>query len=105
MRTDAHTVVEDDDALQGRTVREHTHGLVVLFLLTHKKDADLGVDYHKLYLLLTACGIKGHSNRPHAKGAEVGIQVVHGVLTEDTDVFLRFHTKIKQGVGHELHLL
>ena len=86
-------------------MREHTRGLVVLFLLPHEKDAYLSIDYHKLYLLLTARGIEGHSDRPHAESAEVSIQVVHGILTENADVLLHFHTKIQQGVGNELHLL
>lgn len=55
---DAHRAVEDDDALQRVAQPEDAVSLVVLLLLAHKEESNLGIVNHKLYLLLRRGGIE-----------------------------------------------
>ena len=59
--------------------------------------------YHEAYLLLAAGGIEGHGNGPDAKGAEVGVEILHGILREYPDVLLHLHSQVEQGVRHLFH--
>ena len=99
---DAYTAVEDDDALKRRAEGEDAVGLVILFLLAYKEKAHPSVVDHILYLLFAARGIKRHRNRPHAIGAEVGVEILYTVLREHGDMVLRLHTQIEQGIAHLL---
>ena len=75
-------------------------GLVILVLLAHKEEAHLGVVHHKLYLLLTACGIERDGDSPHSPSTEVAIEILQTVVGEYTYVFLNLHTEIQQCVRH-----
>ena len=97
---DAHILVEDDDALQRLTHREHATRLVILLLLAHEKEAHLGVAHHELYLLLRRRGIERYRHRTDAPGTEVAEEVLHRVLREHTDVLLHLHSEVQQGIRH-----
>ena len=77
---DAHTLVEDDDALHRLTGGEYPAGLVVLFLLADEQEAHLRVIHHELDLLLRAGGIERDGDGTDAPCTEVTEQVLDGVL-------------------------
>ena len=76
----SHTWIEDDNALERGAQWHNTMGLVVLLLLTYKEDSDLCIVNHETDLLLAACGIERHGDGPDAKGAKIGVDILHGVL-------------------------
>ena len=100
VRRDVHGGVEDDDTLQRGAQRHGTAGFVVLLLFAHEEVAHLCVVHHKLYLLLRRGGIERDGDSADAPGTEVALKVLHRILREDTDVLLRLHAEVEQGVRH-----
>ena len=98
-----HARVEDNDSFESGARRQYPMCLVVLFLLAHEKDSYFRIVYHEAYLLLAAGGIEGHGNGPDAKGTEVGVEILHGILREYPDVLLHLHSQVEQGVRHLFH--
>ena len=98
--TDAHTGIEDDDTLQGRTEGKDTMSLVILLLFANKEEANLRIINHILNLLLAAVGIERHRSNSDTIRTEVGVQIMHTVLREDSDFVKRFSPKIQEGIAH-----
>ena len=103
MGRDTHAVVEDNDALQRGTQCEDAMGLVVLLLLTHKKESNVSILNHILYLLLAGSGIDGDGDGTDAESTEVRIDILDAVLGEDGYLLLRAYTQIEHGITHLLH--
>ena len=91
MGGDTHQGVEDDDTLQCRAEGHHPTGTVVLFLLTHEQETHLRVIDHELDLLLGTGSIERNSDSTDTPCPEVTLQILHGVLREDTNVLLHLH--------------
>ena len=79
--------------------------LVILVLLSHEEETDLGIMDHKLDLLFAAGGIEGHSDSPYTPCAEIGEEVLHRVLREDTHVLLHFDSQIEHGIRCHLNYI
>ena len=94
--------VEHDDLLERRTGRQHAVRLVILFLLAHKEETDFRVSHDMLNLLFTTGGIKRYGNGTDTESAEIGIEIMHGILRKHTDVFLNTHSHVQQGITHLL---
>ena len=97
---DGHSPVEDNNLRQRLTHREHPLGFVILILLSHKEEADLGIAHHELYLLLRTGGIERDGYCPYAPCAEVAEQILNGVLREDAYVLLNFDAHVEHSVRH-----
>ena len=101
------------DALsQGRSARtvelinkEEEAAAKEMFLLTNKQKTNLGIVYHKLYLLLRTGGIERNGDGTDAPGSEIALNILCGILREDTDVLLHLHTKVQQGIRRLLDRL
>ena len=78
--TDAHTGIEDDDALQGWAEGKNAMSLVILLLFAYEEEANLGIIDHILNLLLTAVGIKRNRDYSDSVCTEVCVQIMHAVL-------------------------
>ena len=78
--------------------------LVILVLLTDKENAYLRIVDHELYLLFRTGGIERDGGGTDAPRAEVGKQILHGVLREDAHVLLRRNAHVKQGKRHGPYL-
>ena len=76
--------------------------LVILFLLAYEEETDLCIRHDMLNLLLTTGGIKWYSNGTDTESAEVGIEIMYGVLRKHANVFLNPHTHVQQGITHLL---
>ena len=101
--TDAYAGIEDDDTLQRRTEGKDTVSLVILLLFAYKEEANLRIINHILNLLLAAVGIEWHSSNSDTVRTEVGVQIMHTVLREDSDFVKRFSPKIQEGIAHLFH--
>ena len=101
--TDAHAGVEDDDTLQRRTESKDTMCLVVLILLAYKEEAHLSVGNHILYLLLAAGSIKGNRAHLDAISTKVGIEIMHAILGENSNLVMRLCTNVQQSIAHLFH--
>ena len=78
--TDAHTGIEDDDALQGWAEGKDTMCLVILLLFANEEEANLGIIDHILNLLLTAVGIERYGDYSDTVCTKIGVQIMHTVL-------------------------
>ena len=103
MGADAHALVEDHYALQCRTEREDTVGLVVLLLLSHEDNLHSAILNHILYLLFGTGGIKRDADDAHTIGSEVGIQILDAVLREYRYAVLGLQTEVQKSVRHLLY--
>jgi len=101
--TDAHAGIEDDDTLQGWTEGKDAVSLVILLLFAYKEEANLRIINHILNLLLAAVGIERHRSYSDAVCTEVGVQIMHTVLREDSNFIKRFSPKIQEGIAHLFH--
>ena len=101
--TDAHAGIEDDDTFQRWTEGKDTVSLVILLLFANKEKANLRIINHILNLLLAAVGIERHRGNPDTIRTEVGVQIMHTVLREDSDFVKRFSPKIQEGIAHLFH--
>ena len=101
--TDAYAGIEDDDTLQRRTEGKDTVSLVILLLFAYKEEANLRIINHILNLLLAAVGIEWHSSNSDTVRTEVGVQIMHTVLREDSNFVKRFSPKIQEGIAHLFH--
>ena len=101
--TDAHAGIEDDDTLQRRTEGKDTVSLVILLLFANKEEANLRIINHILNLLLAAVGIERHRGNSDTVRTEIGVQIMHTVLREDSDFVKRFSPKIQEGIAHLFH--
>ena len=77
IRTYLHLRVIDDDMLQRRAERENAVCLVVLVLLTNKKDAHLGIVHHELDLLFRRGGIEWYRDGTNTPCTEVALNILH----------------------------
>ena len=100
MCTDAHAGIEDDDTLQRWTEGKDTVSLVILLLFAYKEEANLRIINHILNLLLAAVGIEWHRSNSDTVRTEVGVQIMHTVLREDSNFVKRFSPKIQEGIAH-----
>ena len=50
-----------------------------------------------------AGGIERHRGYPDTVRTEVGVQIMHTVLREDSDFVKRFSPKIQEGIAHLFH--
>ena len=80
MCTDAHTGIEDDDALQGWAEGKDTMCLVILLLFAYEEKANLGIIDHILNLLLTTVGIERYCSNSDTVCTKIGVQIMHTVL-------------------------
>ena len=103
MRTDAHTRIKNNDAVECRTQREDAVCLVVLLLLAYKQHLDTSIMNHILDLLLRAGGVERNGYNSHAIGSEVCVQILEAVLGEDRNRLLRFQSHVEQSIGNLLH--
>ena len=103
MCTDAHAGIEDDDTFQRWTEGKDTVSLVILLLFAYKEEANLRIINHILNLLLAAVGIERHRGNSDTVCTEVGVQIMHTVLREDSDFVKRFSPKIQEGIAHLFH--
>ena len=101
--TDAHAGIEDDDTFQRWTEGKDTVSLVILLLFANKEKANLRIINHILNLLLAAVGIERHRGNSDTIRTEVGVQIMHTVLREDSDFVKRFSPKIQEGIAHLFH--
>ena len=101
--TDAHAGVEDDDTLQRRTESKDTMCLVVLILLAYKEEANLSIVNHILYLLLAAGSIKGNRAHLDAISTKVGIEIMHAILGENSNLVMRLCADVQQSIAHLFH--
>ena len=101
--TDAHAGVEDDDTLQRRTESKDTMRLVVLVLLAYKEEAHLSVVNHILYLLLAAGSIEWNRAHLDAISTKVGIEIMHAILGENSNLVMRLGTDVQQSIAHLFH--
>ena len=102
MRTDTDTVVVDDDTLQRRTQGKHAVSLVVLLLLTDEEETHLRIVDDELYLLFRAGGIDRDRACPDAVRAKVGVEILHTVLREHSNIFLGLDAQVQHGIAHLL---
>ena|SRR5574344_1709502 len=87
-----------DDALQSMAKSLHSLCFVILLLFSHEENPYRSIIDDILYLLFTACGIERDSDSSHSVSAEIGEDILHGILREHAYVLLNLHSEIEQSI-------
>ena len=97
-------LLEDDDALKGRTEGDNTECCIILLLLAHKHIANFGIVDHIRHLCPTACGIEGNGDGTNAVCTKVHVQALGFVLREDANLLLYCHTEFQKRMGNGIDI-
>ena len=98
-----HIGTENDNLFQGLAKLLYPISHIVLILLADKEVTDSRVFDYIMHLRLRAGGIKGDSDHPAGKCAEIGIKTLGHILREHTDILLRPDARSHQRASYTFH--